>query len=130
MYIMDTIYIPLMFSSATIFFVLLAILVVAALGLSIYLIVSLVANSYRYNKFELPVEKELIIGLGDKEQKIVDPIEVTKFNIGESSEDDLIAESRAMSKVMHEEEQTRQKEQKEQELKRVKKELAKKGKKK
>lgn len=127
---MDMTFIPLFVSSSTIFFAFLVILVVALLGLSVYLIANLVLNSYRYNKFQMPVEKDLIIGLGEKEQKIVDPIEVTKFNIAKSSESELIEESRSMSKIMLEEEKKRLEEQKQQELKRLKKELSKKGKKK
>ena len=127
---MDMTFIPLFVSSSTIFFAFLVILVVALLGLSVYLVANLVINSYRYNKFQMPVEKDLIIGLGEKEQKIVDPIEITKFNIAKSSESELIAESRTMSKVMHEEEKKRLEEQRLQELKRLKKELSKKGKKK
>lgn len=127
---MDMTFIPLFVSSSTIFFAFLVILVVALLGLSVYLVANLVINSYRYNKFQMPVEKDLIIGLGEKEQKIVDPIEITKFNIAKSSENELIAESRTISKVMHEEEKKRLEEQRQQELKRLKKELSKKGKKK
>lgn len=127
---MDMTFIPLFVSSSTIFFAFLVILVVALLGLSVYLVANLVINSYRYNKFQMPVEKDLIIGLGEKEQKIVDPIEITKFNIAKSSENELIAESRTTSKVMHEEEKKRLEEQRLQELKRLKKELSKKGKKK
>lgn len=127
---MDMTFIPLFISSTTIFFAFLVILVVALLGLSVYLIANLVLNSYRYNKFQMPVEKELIIGIREKEQKIVDPMEVTKFNIAQSSESELIAESRSMSKIMLEEEKKRLEEQKQQELKRLKKELSKKGKKK
>lgn len=126
---MDMTFIPLFVSSSTIFFAFLVILVVALLGLSVYLVANLVINSYRYNKFQMPVEKDLIIGLGEKEQKIVDPIEITKFNIAKSSENELIAESRTISKVMHEEEKKRLEEQRLQELKRLKKELSKKGKK-
>lgn len=124
---MDIITIPLVLP-ATIFFAIVAVFVIAMLGLSFYLVFSLIFQSYRYSKFELPVDKELIIGSDETEQKIVDPIEVTKFNISESSDDELISESRSMSKMMHEHEQKKLKEKKEQELKILKKELSKKGK--
>lgn len=113
-------------SSTTFFFLFLSIIVLGGLALSGYLVGRAAWQNYKYKKFELPVYDELLLDANKEKQELVNPLEVTKFNISSTGKNEFIQQSRESSEKMHKFWAAQEQEKERIRLKKMKKELSKK----
>lgn len=112
-------------SMTQITFFILGVIVLGGLGLSAWLVFKMIRDDYKYRKFKLPIDDEYVID-SDKEEEVVNPLEITKFNISsDGGDDDFIKDSRKSADKMHRAEVARREELRRINLKKAKKEIQK-----
>lgn len=124
---MDTIFSTVIVNQIILIFV--GLVALSAVGLSVYFVVKVFISDYKYKKFSLPTEEDFLIKTGNEDQKIINPIEESRFVIAEETGDSFIDESRRAAERYHQQVEEAKRLKEKAQIRRMKREIDNKSKK-
>lgn len=94
-----------------------------AVGLSVYFVVKVFISDYKYKKFSLPTEDDFLIKTENEDQKIINPIEESRFVIAEETGNPFIDESRRAAERYHQQVEEARRIREKEHIRKMKKEI-------